>query len=384
MMHTVIFCFLAIAIFIYTFARLIRENNTNYVYLLVLEFSGIIIDFVALVTENSLNVFVLTIIYIIAIIIPIIFFALEKKGIYIDELINIARLNKNPKDAKQILLKNIEKYPNSYNSHKLLAEYYEKNNELEKAEDEYLKMISIKPNDYNSYCKLATILHANDKTQDAKDVLKELLRIKPDYTEGSKILGNILYDTEEFKEAILVFNEALKYNPAEFDLYYYIGMTYTRLNDFQNAREYYTKAAKINSYQDIANLNLGQICLIFGEYDEAEKYFFEEINSEDELVQANAYLYLAKIKLIKNDVNQAIAYANLAVEIDPKIIIKIENDYMLSILLGKIKQANGKEVKTKLTKKEEAIIEHLGKTYNVVENLTDNSSTHNYEKEREQ
>ncbi len=383
MMHTVIFCFLAIAIFIYTFARLIRENNTNYVYLLVSEFVGIIIDFIALVTENNLNVLLVIIMYLISVIVPIIFFVLEKKGIYIDELINIARLNKNPKDAKQILLRNIEKYPNSYNSHKLLAEYYKSHNELEKAEDEYLMIIRIKPNDYDSYCKLGTILHTNEKDVDAKYILRELLKIKPDYTEGSKILGNILYDNGEFKDAILVFNEALKYNPAEFDLYYYIGMTYTRLNDFQNARDYYQKAAKINSFQDVANLNLGQICLIFGEYDEAEKYFFEEINSEDEIVSANAYLYLAKIKLIKGEINQAIAYANLAVEIQPQIIVKIENDNTLGVIIGKIKFSQKREVNTKLSKKEEEIIEHLGKTYNVVENLTDNASSHNYEIERE-
>lgn len=383
MANNVIFILIAITIFIYTFAKLIKENNTNYVYLLVMEFVGIIVDFIALVSNNNLNAFIYAIMYLISIIIPIILFALEKNNIYLDELIGLSKLNKNPENAKQILLKNIEKYPNSYNSHKYLAEYYEKHNELEKAEDEYLKLINIKPNDYESYCKLSTILHTEKKEVDAKYILKELLRIKPDYTEGSKILGNILYENEEFKEAILVFNEALKYNPTEYDLYYFIGMTYTRLNDFQNAKEYYTKAAKINSYQDVANLNLGQICLIFGEYDEAEKYFYEEIGSEDEIVQANAYLYLAKIKLIKNNINSAITYANLAVEIEPKIITKIENDYTLSILLGKIKQASVKQIKTKLTKKEKEIIDHLGKTYNVVETLTDNSGGHKIERERE-
>lgn len=382
-MLSIIFIISAIAIFVYTFAKFIKQNN-SYVYLLIMEFAGIIIDFIALVTEKELNGIILALLYLMSIVIPITIFLLEKKNIYIDEAINIAKLEKNPTNAKQILLENIEKYPNSYKSHKLLAEYYVKNNESEKAEDEYLKVINIKPDDYASYCKLGTILHDNQKDRDAKNILRELLRIKPDYVDGSKILGNILYDNGEFKNAILVFNEALKYSPAEFDLYYYIGMTYTRLNDFQNARDYYTKSAKINSYQDVANLNLGQIYLIFGEYDEAEKYFFEEINSEDEIVQANAYLYLSKIKLIKGDVNHAIAYANLAVEIYPQIITKIENDNTLSVIIGKIKLAQRKEVNTKLTKKEQEIIEHLGKTYNVVENLTDNASSHSYEKELEQ
>lgn len=378
----IVFMILAIIIFIYTFAKLIQKNNTNLVYILVIEFIGIIIDFIALITETKLNIIILTAMYLISVIIPIIYFILEKKNIYIDELISIAQIKKNPKNAKQILLNSLEKYPKSYNLHKLLAEYYAKNKELEKAQDEYLIIINLKSDDYDSYCKLATILHENERTQDAKNVLRELLNIKPDYTEGSKILGNILYETHEYKEAILVFNEALKFAPAEFELYYCLGMTYTMINDFQNAREYYQKAAKINSYRDVANLNLGQIYLIFGELDEAEKYFYEEINSEDEVLQANSYLYLAKIKLLKGDINQAITYANIAIEIDSKMIIKIENDNTLMMLVGKIKTSPRKEVKTKLTKREQEIIEHLGKTYNVVENLTDNSGTHLYEKER--
>lgn len=382
MVQTIIFTILIILMFIYTFVRLVKRNNTNYIYLLVIQFIAIIIDFFHLVKGQAVSSFLLILLYIVAVVLPIIYFILEKHNLYIDEIINIMKAKKSPSEAKSLLLKNIEKYPESYVSHKMLAELYNKNNEKEKAEDEYMQVISIKPKDYDSYCRLATIFHENKKDEDAKAVLQDLLNAKPDYYEGSKLLGNILYENEQFKEAILVYNEALKYNPGEYELYYFIGMTYTRLNDFQNAREYYKKAATLNSIKDVVNLNLGQICLIFREYDEAEKYFQEEINSEDERVQANAYLYLAKIKLIKKDTDSAIMYANLAIEIDPKIIRKIENDYMLAIILGKLKLATGKEVKTKLTKKEEQIIEHLGKTYNVVENLTDNVTTQEYERER--
>lgn len=372
MSQTIIFTILIILMFIYTFVRLVKKNNTNYIYLLIAQFIAIIIDFFHVIKGQAVASFPLVILYIISVVIPIIYFILEKYNLYIDEILNIMKAKKSPDDAKSLLLKNIEKYPNSYVSHKMLAELYNKNNEKEKAEDEYMVVIGIKPKDYESYCKLATIFHENKKDEDAKAVLQDLLKFKPDYYEGSKLLGNILYDNEQFKEAILVFNEALKYNPAEYELYYFIGMTYTRLNDFQNAREYYKKAATLNSIKDVVKLNLGQICLIFGEYDEAERYFQEEINSEDDRIQANAYLYLAKIKLIKKDTNSAIMYANLAIEIDPKIIRKIENDYTLAIILGKLKLPNTKEVKTKLTQREEKIIEYLGKTYNVVENLTDN------------
>lgn len=382
MVQIIVYGILVIAMFVYTFMKLVKENDTNYIYLLFLEFIGIIIDFILILKVVIPNIWLITFMYLIGVIIPIIFFILQSKGLYIDELINIIKAGKDKEKLKASLLKNIEKYPNSYLSHKKLAKYYEENKENEKAEDEYLKVISINPKDYESYCKLAEIFHEDKKNEDAVELLQNLLNAKPEYCKASILLGNILYDTEHFKEAILVYNEALKYTPSEYELYYFLGMTYSRLNDFQNAKEYYEKAAKINSLKDISNLSLGQIYLIFREYDEAEKYFYECISSEDEKIQANSYLYLAKIKLLKNDIEKAITYVNMAIEIDPKIIKQVENDYTFSIILGKLKLKEFKEIKTKLSDKELRIIEHLGKTYNVVEKLTDDLHIDHGEKER--
>lgn len=383
MVQIIVFSVLVIATFIYTFAKLIKENNAGYVYLLSLEFIGIIIDFIFILLKNTPNPILMSIMYLIAVIIPIIFLALERKNLYLDELINIAKARNNKDELKKKLLLNIERHPNSYMSHKMLAKLYEENEEKEKAEGEYLKVININPKDYETYCKLAEIFHENKKEAESIQLLQNLLSIKPEFYKASVLLGNILYDNERFKEAIVVYNEALKYSPAEYELYYFLGMTYTRLNDFQNAKEYYQKAATLNSLKDISNLNLGQIYLIFREYDEAEKYFYECINSEDEKVQANAYLYLAKIQIVKKDLDKAVQYVNLAIEINPTIIKQIENDYTFSIILGKIKTQKSKNVKTKLTEREIEIINHLGKTYNVVENLTENIEIKKEEKERE-
>ena len=382
MIQIILLGIITIALFIYTFIHLVKENNTNYVYILALEFIGLIIDFILILTVKEPNIVLSLLIIVVSIILPIIYFILEHKNIHMDELINIARGKKDNEKLKHYLLKNIDKYPNSYLSHKMLAKYYEQNGEKEKAEDEYLIVISINPKDYELYCKLAEIFHETKKDNDATKLLQDLLNQKPDYYKASILLGNILYDNEQYKDAILVYSEALRYSPAEYYLYYCLGMTYTRLNDFQNAKEYYMKAAKINSIKDISNLNLGQIYLIFREYDEAEKYFYECLNSEDEKIQANAYLYISKINLLKNNVEKAIIYANMAIEVDPNIIKKIENDDTFGIILGKIQLKPQKEVKTKLTEKELKTIEHLGKTYNVVEKLTDNMKIDHIEKER--
>lgn len=378
MVLLIITTIIIIAMFIYTLALMLKENS--YIYLLIVEFVGIIIDFICILIGKSPSMYVYTIIYCLSVVIPLTILLLENNNSYIGEF---SLLFNNKNIDKQKILKIIEKKPQSYIAHQKLAEYYKENKEYEKAENEYYRLVNLKPKEYSNYCILAQMLEKNNKNEEAIEILQQVLTMKPDYYEGSLLLGNILYDNEKFKDAIIVYNEALKYNPKEYYIYYYMGMTYTRLNDFNNAKECYKKAATINSIEDISNLSIGQIYLIFEEYDKAEEFFYKTINSDDEEVLANSYYYLAKIRLIQQNEEQAIQYANLAIEYNPKIIKRMQQDDIFITILGKIKTAEDKNVKTKINKKELDTIEYLGKTYNVVERLTNNFTRDVNNKEKE-
>lgn len=378
MVNIIIFSIIALSIFIFTVFRLIKDNNANYILALIPEFIGIIINFICIFFTIEPSIILLVIMYVFSVFIPIIILILEKREINIMEILNISKAKSYEKNgqidlAKKQLIQSVNKFPNNYLSHQKLTEWYEKNGELEKAEDEYLKVIEIKPKKYENYYKLAIIYNQDKKQEQAIKLLREVLKRKSDYLDASLCLGNILYETEMFKEAINVFAEALKYNPGEYKLYYYMGMTYTRLNDFPNAKEYYKKAATINSTLNAAKLNLGQISLIFKDYDEAEKYFMECIENDDEEIQAEAYYYLAKIKLINNENNLAVHYANIALEIEPNLIEKMEKDIYFASILGKLKTKENKFVKTKLNKEEKNIINYLDNTYGVVQTLIINT-----------
>ena len=377
MISIIIFSIISISIFIFTVVKLIKENNSNYLFALIPEFLGIIINFICLFFTIKPGIILLAIMYTLSVIIPIVLLILEKNEINLSELLGIIKANyykeKNQHDfAKKQLINNVNKFPNSFLSHQKLGEWYEKNGELEKAEDEYLKAIELKPKKYENYYKLALIYNEDKKKEQAIEVLRDVLKRKADYLDASIALGDILYETEMFKEAINVFQDALKYNPEEYKLYYYLGMSYTRINDFPNAKEYYKKAATINSTLNAAKLNLGQISLLFKDYDEAEKYFMECIENDDEEIQAESYYYLSKIKLINNESTLAVQYANIALELEPKLIEKMEKDIYFASILGKLKTKESKYVKTKLTKGEKNIINCLDKTYGVVQTLTSN------------
>ena len=383
MIFTIFLITTAIALFTITFIKMLNKNSSNYIYLLIMEFIGIFISFIFLFLGKQNNIIENTIIFIFSVFIPSVIFILEKKFVDFDEIVDAMAMKLKKEYSKEELLSIVSKKPRSFIAHKKLAEYYEKNNEKEKALDEYYKLINLKPNEYNTYINIAQIQYELKNTNEAIATLQEALKEKPDFYDGSMLLGSILYENEKFKEALLVYNNILKYKPQEYNIYYCLGMTHTRLNDFQSAKEFYKKAATINSIKDISNLNLGQISLIFNEYDKAEEYFYESKNSEDDKISANAYFYLAKIKMIQNNNNQAIQYLNIATEVYPKIINKIEKEYIFMPILGKIIVQKDKKVKSKITKKEEELVEYLGKTYNVVETLTTNTHQHTINKDRE-
>ena len=351
---------LTIAIFIFTFLKMI----TNYFYLILIEFLGILLIFIYIFNGIPLNAIVYLIVYLLSVCIPIIINLLEKKGIYIDQIISILRAKKQNDISK--LLDIIDKYPDSFIAHKALAEIYEDRKEYEKSADEYFRAIQLKENDYKTYINLANMLIKNNNNEQASEVLQKLLSIKPDYIDGTFLLGKIFYDEGKYKEAISVYNQSLNYNPSNYYLYYNLGMVYTRLNDFQKAKDCYKKAAIINSLTDISNLNAGQIYMIYKDYTKAEEYFSKTIQSEDDKISANK--------------EQAIKYINMAIEIYPSIIKRTENDDLFIPILSQIKNKKEKNVETKLEKNQENIVEYLGNTFEVVETLTNDVANHKIQK----
>lgn len=372
-----IFNVVAVALFTVIFLKMIHKNDTNYIYILGVEALGILIGFLGLIFRINLPITIMIFTYIISIIIPLAIIILEMKGIYLSEIIymNIAKYYSNKEDnnkAKQILMKILEKYPNSYYLHRQLAQICEKTENIDIAIDEYIRVLEVNIADFETQFKLGNLLNVQGRKEEGVKVLKELLRVKPDYYEASYLLGDILYEEENYKEAVSVYLQALNYNPDKYELYYNLGMLYTKLNDFQSAKEYYEKAAELNSLLYYAKYNLGQISLLYNEIEEAEEYFIECVNEED--LTDEAYYYLAYIEMLKGDKENAIQYLNTAVEENQELYERASKELVFKMIINKIKRPahNGKAKKKKLTEKEIKTIKHLEKTCELVGNLNQN------------
>ena len=377
MIEKIAFNILAFAIFIITFGRFIKKNDTSYVYVLGIEFLGIVINFIELLASIHLNLFFRIIMYMLSIIIPVIIFLIEYKAkITFPEILNItlakiALHSGNTEQAKEYLFKLINKYPESYMGHKTLAEVYEKEEKYSVAVDEYIRATEINNKDIKINYNIARLLNKDERADEAITVLQDILKTKPEYYDATNLLGEILYTQERYKEAINVYMNALRYNPGNYDLYYNLGMVYTMVNDFQRAKEFYQKAAEINSLLYNAKLSLGQIALIAGDLDEAERYFKESMKGED--VEAGSYYYLAQIAILKGDKDKALNYMNIAVELDPNIYNKVQKEDVFLPIRNEVKKTqkleNELKRRTKLLLKERKALNHLSKTCSLINSM---------------
>ena len=91
MIHIIIFSIIVLIVFGITFFKLIKENNSNYIWALVTEFVGIFIDFIFILNGKTPNFIVLIIMYLFGVIVPLIVLILERNGINLLEVLKIIK-----------------------------------------------------------------------------------------------------------------------------------------------------------------------------------------------------------------------------------------------------------------------------------------------------
>jgi len=193
MVERIFFNIVAFSLFIYLFFRMIQKNDTNYLYILIMQALGIAIGFVGLVFRVQLHIILTIVTYILSVILPIIVIVVESKAITLTEVIYLALSHMqlrigNEDEARKMLLKLVEKNPKSYYGHKELAAIYEKNNELEVAIEEYIRAANIKPKEYDINYKIAELFNKTGKQNESVKILNELLKEKPDFINATMLL----------------------------------------------------------------------------------------------------------------------------------------------------------------------------------------------------
>ena len=327
MIELIIFGIRTLILFTYISKRSLEIRSYVSNIILILNIVGIIIMPLIYVKTNKIDMVSRIISLILGIILPIVIIIIEylTKVSYDEKIIlyiaEFYEFTKNRKKAKDIIVKYLEKYDDSYLLHKKLATIYEKEGGTRKAIDEYVEAVSIKGTDYESYFRVIELLEYLDKKDEAITLIERLLKVYKRYPKAYIMYANLILEKGNLKEVAKIYEEGLSYNKESKEIMYNLASIYVRLNEYSLAKKNLESIFKLDKKSHIVCLNLAQIAMIEREYSEAKMYL--DIAKKEKEIEDIVYYEIAKINVLERKEEEAISNLNKALEINPNIIVKI-------------------------------------------------------------
>ena len=327
MIELIIFGIISLVLFTYIAKRSLEIRSYVSNIILILNIVGIIIMPLIYVKTNKIYMVSRIISLILGIILPIVIIIIEylTKVSYDEKIIlyiaEFYEFTKNRKKAKDIIVKYLEKYDDSYLLHKKLATIYEKEGGTRKAIDEYVEAVSIKGTDYESYFRVIELLEYLDKKDEAITLIERLLKVYKRYPKAYIMYANLILEKGNLKEVAKIYEEGLSYNKESKEIMYNLASIYVRLNEYSLAKKNLESIFKLDKKSHIVCLNLAQIAMIEREYSEAKMYL--DIAKKEKEIEDIVYYEIAKINVLERKEEEAISNLNKALEINPNIIVKI-------------------------------------------------------------
>jgi tetratricopeptide (TPR) repeat protein len=195
----------------------------------------------------------------------------EGKAIFYFLLINVGIIFKKYDWVERICRKGIKVASPKRKSifHEYLGKIYYKQNELDRAIEEYKKAINLFPESLTNRLTLIQLLFEKKRYEEViKEALQVLYRKERGYLQRVKkifmdtlywYLAYSYYNLSQYKEAIPWFEKLLNYKGKE-DHYLSLAYSYQMAENYEQAIYYYEKAIKEGTVKDglkEAYLNLG-------------------------------------------------------------------------------------------------------------------------------
>ena len=167
--------------------------------------------------------------------------------------------------------------------YQVLADYYLKHGDPDKALATFQKIAELDPNSINVHVKLADLYSQNNRTAEA---LKEYDRV-----------GRMLLKRGMTEEAVQVFRKALKIDPGNIELAESLANTLIEAKDYANARSILEGARESRPDNPKLDALLGRVHIAQGNLGDAEKLLSESLAqhpSEPQLAELLADLFLRR------------------------------------------------------------------------------------------
>lgn len=126
------------------------------------------------------------------------------------------------------------------------AEYYQRQNQPEKALFEYYGLIRNQPWNDGTYILAARILLNQNNFSEAEPLLRKAYEIKPDVAFTTKMLGAIELNKGNVEKAIQLLEESRQLNPGDPQMLYNLSGAYGTNQEFERAMEIANEVQAIN------------------------------------------------------------------------------------------------------------------------------------------
>lgn len=201
------------------------------------------------------------------------------------------------KDAEKeysLALKANPRYPMA---HAGLGYVYRDAHKYKESEDSFRKAIEMNKETPEGYQGLGELLTQLGRYEEAESVFKKVLEINPASLDALVGLGDIEMGRGKIKEALSVYDKALSRSGGRsISVHLSIAKAMAKKGAYAEARKHYEQAKLINPYEADAECGLGDIELINGDPESAEKYFRSALDKDADYSYA---LYRLSISLIR-------------------------------------------------------------------------------------
>ncbi len=154
--------------------------------------------------------------------------------------------------------------------------------------------------------------------KDAVALLQQFVKEHPESLEGWYNLGYALSHDDSLEAALTAYDEALAIDNMIFEIWFNKGDVLYQLADFKNAKECYQKSVELNPDDAEAWNNLGNCHSRLGEGSDAIVAYTRAVAIRPDY--AEAFYNKANAHFVEEDDEHAIAYAELAVQLDSELI----------------------------------------------------------------
>ncbi len=225
----------------------------------------------------------------------------------------------------------IELDPDNTEYYYWAAKAYERKADLETALTYYEKSASLDPKNPGARIEASELLLAQGELDKAEKLLTEVQKITKDDPRVYSVLGNLHQQREDFAEARAAFERSIELDPTRPESHFALANVLSRLGEEQLAEKrreeheywlglheqynFWTAESKANPNDADTAVELGAVCYLLHDNDQAMGWFRRAIDLKRDHPLAHAYI--GKIVLAMGETDVAIAHLEESLKAGP-------------------------------------------------------------------